>query len=56
MKILLTTQEGYQKDQSVRSKKRGEDRRLFFNFNGDDAPLKAVRAIMQKYGIKKEDL
>lgn len=56
MKILLTTIEGYRKDNTLESKKKHADRPFRLNFNGTDAPLKAVRAMMQKFGITKEDL
>ena len=56
MKMILSTQEGYLKDQKPDTKRKARESRQFFTFNGEDAPLKTVRAIMQKYGISKEDL
>jgi hypothetical protein len=54
--ILLSTIEGYPKDNTIQSKKRNKDRNIHFTFTGPDAPTKAVKAIMQKYGIQKEEL
>ncbi len=51
MKILVSTVEGYRKDNTIQSKKRFADRPVHFQFTGDDAPEKAVRAMVQKYGI-----
>lgn len=56
MKILLSTMEGFPKDNSPSSKRFKERHKMNMNFNGNDAPLKAVRAIMEKYGITKEEL
>ena len=56
MKILLSTSEGFPKDKKAINKKRFSNKPIYFLFNGDDAPIKAVRAIMQKYGITKEEL
>jgi hypothetical protein len=56
VKILLSTVEGYRKDNTLESKKKFSERPLHFTFTGNDAPLKTVRAIMQKYGITKEEL
>lgn len=56
MKILLSTVEGYRKDNTLQSKKRFEGRPIHLTFTGNDAPVKAVRAMMEKYGITKEDL
>ena len=53
MKITISTVEGYRKDNTTQSKKRFADRPVHFQFTGDDAPEKAVRAMVQKYGIPK---
>lgn len=55
--IYLTTIEGHTKDRtSTACKKAFEEKKFNLQFSGKDAPIKAVRAIMQKYGIKIEDL
>lgn len=56
MKVFLSTREGYSKDLTPQSKKRYADKGLTLQFSGNDAPVKAVRALMQKYGITVEDL
>lgn len=56
MKILLSTEEGYSKDKTPGSRKRMDGRKLVFTFSGNDAPLKAARAIIQKYGITMKDI
>ncbi len=55
-RILISTVEGYRKDNTSHSKKRFENRPIHLTFTGNDAPAKAVVALMQKYGIRKEDL
>ena len=56
MRIETTIQESRPKDQSCASKMRAcherENSKLVSV--GDDAPLKHVRALIQKYGISKE--
>jgi hypothetical protein len=56
MKILLTTKEGYSKDRTPQNKKRFMKDEQFLVFNGDDAPIKAVKALCEKYGIKPEHI
>lgn len=56
MKILLTTQEGWLKDQKPATRKARENRLINFTFTGNDAPVKTVRALMEKYGITKDEL
>jgi hypothetical protein len=49
--------EGYAKNNTPQAKKKFfNERKVPMTFNGNDAPLKAVRAMMQKYGIRVEDL
>jgi len=54
--VTLSTVEGYPKDKTPSAKKRFSSKPLHFSFSGDDAPLKAVKALMQKYGIEVDDL
>ena len=54
--IQLSTVEGYRKDNTLQSKKKFSNRPLHMVFTGNDAPIKTIRAIMQKFGIVKEDL
>lgn len=62
MKILLSTYEGYPKDRSVQNKKKFLDkngvlyRNGFLHFSGNDAPVKAAKALIEKYGITPEEL
>jgi hypothetical protein len=55
-RATVSTAEGYVKDHNERSRQRAKEKVLHFSFTGNDAPLKTVKAIMQKYGIAKEDL
>jgi hypothetical protein len=55
-KIELSTSEGYRKDKSPESKKRHRDRAIHLTFSGNDAPIKAIHAMMQKFGVRKEEL
>lgn len=52
----VSTAEGYTKDHNERARRRAKEKVLHFTFTGNDAPLKTVKAIMQKYGISKEEL
>jgi hypothetical protein len=56
MKILLSTEEGYTKDKTRANRKRKEGAKMFLHFSGDDAPVKAVRALIQKYGVTLEQI
>jgi hypothetical protein len=56
VRIELSTSEGYRKDKSPESKKRYRDRSIRLTFSGNDAPVKAIHAMMQKFGISKEEL
>jgi hypothetical protein len=56
MKILLSTFEGWPKDKKPENKKKFEDKRNYLTFSGADAPVKAARALIQKYGITPEEL
>jgi antitoxin component HigA of HigAB toxin-antitoxin module len=56
MKIYLSTEEGYSKDKNPESRKRYQDKKYFLHFTGDDAPVKAVRALIQKYGITRDQI
>jgi len=56
MRIFLTTEEGYPKNNSAEGRKRVQGRKYFLQFSGNDAPIKAVRALIQKYGITYDQL
>jgi hypothetical protein len=56
MKIFLSTREGYMKDLTPESKRNHKNKGLDLSFTGEDAPLKAARALIEKYGIRIEDL
>ena len=56
MKIHLTTEEGYPKDKAPGNPRHHRERAFHLVVTGDDAPVKAVQAIMQKYGVTKEEL
>lgn len=55
-KIILSTVEGYRKDNTVESKRRFSNHFLHFSFTGNDAPKKAIRALMEKFGITKDEI
>lgn len=52
----VSTSEGYLKDQDPRTKRKAKERVLHFTFTGNDAPVKTIKAIMDKFGISKDDL
>ena len=56
MKILLSTSEGYMKNNTLESKRKLKSKMIAFTFSGPDAPVKAARALIQKYGITPEEL
>ena len=56
MKILITTQEGYQKDQSPLSKQKRREKQIHLAFSGNRAPVNAVRAMMEKFGVTKDEI
>lgn len=56
MKMLLTTEEGFPKDKTPKSKKKFNDGKTFLTFSGNDAPLKMVKTLMKKYGISRDQI
>ena len=56
MKVLLTTQEGWMRNKTHKSKEENKKKNMYLVFSGDDAPIKAVRALIQKYGITPEEI
>lgn len=54
--VMVTTREGYAKDQTPEERKRKYDSDFKIFFTGNNAPVKAVRAIMEKFGISKEEI
>jgi hypothetical protein len=56
VKIMISTREGYTKDQSDKSKKDARERDFRLFFSGNNAPVKAIKAMMEKFGVRKEDI
>jgi hypothetical protein len=59
MKMLLSTQEGYPKDRTDQNKKKFREKQnnnFHIHFSGNDAPVKMVKALMQKFGITPDQL
>ena len=56
MKVFLSTVEG--RPAKDREHRRGgrDSRPIHLVFHGDDAPVKAARALVQKFGISPEEL
>lgn len=62
MKIFLSTLEGYAKNSTDNSQKKFRNRNDvpfkngFLHFSGNDAPVNAARAIMDKHGVSVNEL